>query len=601
TAFLFFEVLSFTSSAWVVHEETPGAIRAGQTYLAIAIFGGMVMLMGLMMLQQRLHTLKFYELAEAAHHAGEGALLVPGLLILTGFGAKAGMVPLHVWLPKAHPVAPAPASALLSGILTKVGVFGILAISTRMFHESALWGNLLLILGLSNMLLGAVLALFSVDLKRTLACSSMSQIGFILFGVGMQSLLGEHNALAAQGTVLHMVNHSLIKLVLFLCAGAVYLGAHSLDLNDIRGYGRGKPVLTLSFLAGAASISGIPLFSGYASKTLLHESLVEYIEHLHEHHLDTLPYQAAEWVFLLSGGITLCYMLKLFIALFVQKPPAPKKGHARKGHGMNALQAAAVGSAALVLLALGIWPEGPLTAIANRALPFLRAHAPEHAVHYLTWANLSGAAKSVAIGVVLYLTVARGWLAERDTQGALRYVNRWPRWLDLEELVYRPAVKGAVRLGYLVSEPFDHVMVWVIRLFMRLGRGAAEAFDHIMDIMFGAFYAGMTFFSRVLEAVTESFSLFLMKTVYRPRKEHAPVPTTGNRVTFALGRTANALTAGTRRALGMQPPERDYVALYAGAWAAAKDTFRRFQRTLSFSLLLFALGLVILLAMMLAR
>ncbi|HSK69609.1 MAG TPA: complex I subunit 5 family protein, partial [Candidatus Limnocylindria bacterium] len=213
TAFLFFEVLSFTSYAWVVHEETPGAIRAGQTYLAIAIFGGMAMLMGLMMLQQRLHTLKFDELAEAAHHAGEGALLVPGLLILTGFGAKAGMVPLHVWLPKAHPVAPAPASALLSGILTKVGVFGILAISSRMFHESALWGNLLLILGLSNMLLGAVLALFSVDLKRTLACSSMSQIGFILFGVGMQSLLGEHNALAAQGTVLHMVNHSLIKLV----------------------------------------------------------------------------------------------------------------------------------------------------------------------------------------------------------------------------------------------------------------------------------------------------------------------------------------------------------------------------------------------------
>ena len=123
---------------------------------------------------------------------------------------------------------------------------------------------------------GALLAVFSVDLKRTLACSSMSQIGFILVGVGMQGLLGEENLPAVHGTLLHMVNHSLIKLVLFMAAGVVFMNVHALDLNEIRGFGRKKPLLKSVFLAGALAIGGIPLFSGYISKTLLHESILEY-------------------------------------------------------------------------------------------------------------------------------------------------------------------------------------------------------------------------------------------------------------------------------------------------------------------------------------
>ena len=162
TTFLFFEVLSFTSYCWVIHEENPGAMRAGQTYLAIAILGGMTMLMGLMMLYAKTGTLQFEGLRLAIADLPQDALYLPGALILAGFGAKAGMYPLHVWLPKAHPVAPAPASALLSGVLTKVGVFGILVVSTRLFLGDANWGNLLLLVGLVNMFLGAVLALFSV-------------------------------------------------------------------------------------------------------------------------------------------------------------------------------------------------------------------------------------------------------------------------------------------------------------------------------------------------------------------------------------------------------------------------------------------------------
>ena len=142
------------------------------------------------------------------------------------------MFPVHVWLPKAHPVAPAPASALLSGVLTKVGIYGILMTTVEVFLENALFGWIVLILGTITMFLGALLALFSVNLKRTLACSSMSQIGFILTGIGMTVLLtaqgageasggtivggfsslGHHAAMAMSGTMLHMVNHSMLKL-----------------------------------------------------------------------------------------------------------------------------------------------------------------------------------------------------------------------------------------------------------------------------------------------------------------------------------------------------------------------------------------------------
>ena len=135
TTFIFFEVMSFTSYTWVAHDETPGALRAAETYLAVAIIGGMVMLMGLFLLEHALGTLRIDALYAAAEACPDkGVLWAAGVCILFGFGAKAGMFPLHIWLPKAHPVAPAPASALLSGILTKSGVFGVIAVSANIFR-----------------------------------------------------------------------------------------------------------------------------------------------------------------------------------------------------------------------------------------------------------------------------------------------------------------------------------------------------------------------------------------------------------------------------------------------------------------------------------
>ena len=455
TALVFFEIMSFTSFPWVIQEETDGAIRAANTYLAVAVIGGLAALFGIFMISYKLGTTEIASLYDAARACPDkGALYLSGACILFGFGAKAGMFPLHIWLPKAHPVAPAPASALLSGVLTKSGIFGVLAVSANLFRHDPAWGAVILGLGTITMLLGAVLALLSIDLKRTLACSSMSQIGFILIGIGMMGLLGEENALAARGALLHMVNHSLFKLVLFMCAGVVYMNLHKLDLNEIRGFGRGKLFLNICFLLGAAGIAGIPGLNGYISKTLLHESIVEGVPHYGP------ILKVVEWIFLVSGGLTLAYMTKLYVCLFVEKAEKPGKGHRTEaghgtasevsehgagsgvtGHGaasfggsyMSPLSKAALGASALLLPALGFTAGRSMNALADIGTDFFHAGELEESIHYYSFGNLKGGLISIAIGALVYLFIVRKFLIRNG-----RYVNLLPSWLDLEDRVYRP-------------------------------------------------------------------------------------------------------------------------------------------------------------------
>ena len=455
TAFIFFEIMSFTSWVMVVHDENPAAMRAGQTYLAVAVLGGMVMLMGLFLLYRLTGTLRISELRAACNAV---PLYLAGSLILFGYGAKAGMFPLHIWLPKAHPAAPAPASALLSGILTKAGIFGVLVLSGQVFLHDAGWGSALLILGEATMLLGAVLAVFSVNLKRTLACSSVSQIGFILTGIGMQCLLGEENGLAVWGTELHMINHSMFKLVLFMCAGAVYMNTHKLNLNDIRGFGRGKPALAAAFLCGCLGITGVPLFSGYISKTLLHESIVEYTEVLAEAGRSVLWMKGAEWIFLVSGGLTAAYMTKLFVALFVEKnadPAVQAKYDAQKRKYMNGFSAAALLIPAALLPVMGSAPSETMARIAALGQEFMHLEEKMHTIHWFSGTNLKGAGISLAIGAAVYFGVIRPLLMKKRGDGIREYTDRWPSRLDLEEAVYRPLCAGVTWLITKVSGVID--------------------------------------------------------------------------------------------------------------------------------------------------
>ena len=466
TAFIFFEILSFTSFTWVIHEQSEDAVRAGYTYLFIAVIGGLVLFMGLALLQHLLGTLSFADLKQAADACPDRVMLrAAGFCVLFGFGAKAGMFPLHVWLPKAHPVAPSPASALLSGVLTKVGIYGILMVTLHALVEDAVFGGVILAAGLITMLLGAVLGVFSINLKRTLACSSMSQIGFILTGVGMLILLSaagseEGYAVAMPGLMLHMVNHSLIKLTLFMAAGVVLMNLHSLKLDEIRGWGRTRHGLKFAFALGALGISGVPLMNGYMSKTLLHEGIVEGIHHIAGLHS---ALKAAEWVFLFSGGLTFCYMLKLFICIFVEKnadPELQNRYDVQKPY-MNFMSSFAIVGSSLFCFLLG----QPF--LSKRLGYFMSGN--EHILHFkpFTLENLKGGAVSLTIGAILYLLVVRGLLRKDG-----HYANYWPEKLDLENLVYRSLLTKLVFVLWsmifrIVEMSTDAVIVLARRTFLR--------------------------------------------------------------------------------------------------------------------------------------
>ena len=647
TTFIFFEIMSFTSYVWVAFDERKESLRAAETYLAVAVIGGLVMLMGLFLLYDMTGTLEMDGLGRAVEEVlsgngvygsgGTGRLYAAGGLLLFGFGAKAGCFPLHIWLPKAHPVAPAPASALLSGILTKAGVFGIVVVSCVMFGTDGNWGLLVAVLGFITMFLGALLALFSVNLKRTLACSSVSQIGFILTGIGMCCLLksaGQGNGLAVRGTFLHMVNHSMFKLVLFLCAGVVFMNLHQLDLNDIRGFGRKKPALLFCFLMGALGISGIPMWSGYVSKTLLHEGIVEYGEMLARgmgpasgsligsagggvHPAGGIygisavlgapaVWKAAEWLFLLTGGMTLAYMLKLFIVLFVDRHPVRQQEFDAMSSGyMNPVSRTVLCVCASVIPVFGSCPQLFMDRAADLGQGFFQGNLLGHKVSYFAAGNLKGAAITIGIGIVLYMAVVRGLLMEKAESGEqpevrwdnggsssgvnggndsgangkigglylYRYVDRWPKWLDLEELIYRPIL--AVALPGIFGAVFRFVDRYLVstavNLFLQVSAVLCRALDHMAD--------GLILLAR--------------KTTHRQRNGEM-VRWGNDRSAFILGHFIDYVASLGRRLPGRRKGrERNgsVIPRLIEGEEVLKRTGKLVEESFSFGLMLFCIGL----------
>ena len=490
TTFIFFEVMSFTSFVAVIQTEEPQALQAGDTYLAVAVIGGLSALTGLFLLYYQLGTLDFDAMgAAAAALEDRGLLWASGLLILIGFGAKAGAFPLHIWLPTAHPAAPAPASAVLSGVITKTGVYGVLVLSTTIFLHDGSWGMMLAAIGAVTMVLGAVLAVCSIDLKRTFACSSVSQIGFILVGVSMQCLLGHHNALAVDGTILHIVNHSLIKMVLFPAAGVIHLSTHSYEFNDIRGFGRKKPLLAVLMGVPMFSLAGLPLLNGYVSKTLLHESIVEYIHLAPEY---GALFTGLEWLFLLSGGLTLAYMLKVFVCLFGEKNALPEKALAHKWHGpkpyIAPATATAMGAYGVCMAVLGTTPNQGMDLLAALGRGFLHGEGPDHPVAYFSAVNLRGAAISLMAGSLVYLLVVRTLLIRRG-----RYIDPIPSWLNLEFSLYRPALRFAAQAAIVLATLVDRILPRLLfrgvpGLFARAHKGLLSLRDRAVVALTGEEY-----------------------------------------------------------------------------------------------------------------
>lgn len=440
--FTFFEMMSFTSYILVIHDEDEYAHEAGRSYISMAIIGGLVLLMGLFLLYDYTGTLNISELAIEIQHLDNIKYLIVALIII-GFGVKASMVPLHVWLPQAHPAAPTPASAILSGILVKTGIFGILIFVFIIMKGDFILSTAILVIGFLNMFLGGFLALFQRNIKRILAYSSMSQIGYILVGIGLMGILEEHNTIAVYATLYHIFNHAIFKVLLFLCAGIIYMIIHDLSINVVRGFGKHKKLLKLLFLIGLFGIIGMPGFNGFISKTLLHEALAE-AHHMYDNNWLTL----AEIIFTLSSTFTVAYLLKIFYGVFLEENPK-YYGQYREHIKKRAIVPMIILSTLIILIGLrpGIFLE-----VLNKTMVGLDVHVGVD-VHFYTVKNISSSILTMGYGGLIFFGLIFRHLRVVKEEEPL-YINPSLRWFNLEKHLYIPVGLAL----YHSSSIFFHVI-----------------------------------------------------------------------------------------------------------------------------------------------
>ena len=267
TLYLFLELLTFASIPLVLHSMKREAITAALKYLYYSIAGASLALIGFFFIHAYGTTLTFTPGGVLDMHklAGrEEQLLFVTLLTIIGFGAKAGMFPLHVWLPVAHPVAPAPASALLSGVITKIGIFAVIRFVYYLTGPAIIQGTWMqtawISIALFTSVMGSLLAFREQELKRRLAYSTVSQIGYIMFGLAVLTVT------SLAGALLHTVFHSIAKNALFLISGVIILGTHKTEVADMRGIGKKMPVTLVCFAVLAITLVGIPSTGGFISK-----------------------------------------------------------------------------------------------------------------------------------------------------------------------------------------------------------------------------------------------------------------------------------------------------------------------------------------------
>ena len=270
TFYLFYELMTLLSVPLVLHNRSGDAIKGGLKYLFYSLFGAYMVLFGLFFLNRFADSLAFRPggtLNMAAVSGNEDLMLAVAFFMILGFSVKAGMFPLHAWLPTAHPVAPAPASAVMSGVIVKMGVLGMIRVVYYLVGPDVIRGTWVqtawMSLALLTVFMGSMLAYREKLLKKRLAYSTVSQASYILFGL---SLLQPQ---AMTGALLHVVFHAFIKSCLFLSAGAIIYKTHKTNVTDLRGIGKEMPAAIWCYTFASAALIGIPPASGFISKWYL--------------------------------------------------------------------------------------------------------------------------------------------------------------------------------------------------------------------------------------------------------------------------------------------------------------------------------------------
>ncbi len=430
TFLLTWEFMSLTSWALVMahHRERDNA-RAGYIYLIMASFGTLALLLTFGLLAGPNGGYAFDAIRATTPSAGLSAAVLT--LALIGAGSKAGLVPLHVWLPLAHPAAPSHVSALMSGVMTKVAVYGFVRIVFDLLGPPQWWwGAVVLTLGGISAVLGVLYALMQHDLKRLLAYHTVENIGIIFIGLGLALAFRANDmraaaALALTAALFHVFNHSVFKSLLFFGAGAVLGATGERDMEHLGGLIHRMPLTAIAFLAGSTAISALPPFNGFVSEWLTFQAIL-------------LSPQLPQWLlkFIVpAAGAMLALSAALAAGCFVKAFGATFLGRPRRSVAQNAQETDAWSLAAMFILVLlclvaGILPGYFIDALAPVTQLLLDARlAPQAQLRWLTIVPIA-ASRSSYNGLLLFVLVAAaGWLGayviHRWASHALRRAAAW--------------------------------------------------------------------------------------------------------------------------------------------------------------------------------
>jgi len=344
---VFFELMSLSSYFLVINDQTKEAVDAGFLYFLIAHAGSILIMGSFFIFWWKTGSLNFADFRIAQLSTPLASLAF--LLAFFGFGAKAGMVPLHSWLPRAHPAAPSHASALMSGVMVKIGVFGIIKVGVDLLGATATWwGILVLAIGAISAVLGVLYALTEQDIKRLLAYSTVENVGIILMGVGvgMIGMATRNPVLAVMGllgALYHTLNHAVFKGLLFFGAGSIIYRAHTRNMEELGGLARTMPYTAIAFLTGAMAISALPPLNGFVSEWFTYQALFN-MSHTGEFLLRFVGPIGVVMLALTGALAGMCFV-KLYGITF--------SGNPRSEHASHSTEAPAPMVLAMVLLAIG--------------------------------------------------------------------------------------------------------------------------------------------------------------------------------------------------------------------------------------------------------
>jgi formate hydrogenlyase subunit 3/multisubunit Na+/H+ antiporter MnhD subunit len=432
-AFIFllsWEFMSLTSWALVMthHRESDNA-RAGYIYLVMASFGTLALLLAFGLLAGPDGAYDFQSIRGALHAPYVAALVLA--LALLGAGSKAGIVPLHVWLPLAHPAAPSHVSALMSGVMTKVAVYGFIRIVFDLLNDASWWeAVVVLALGGATAALGVLYALMQNDLKRLLAYSTVENIGIVFIGLGLSLAfqangMGWAAALALTAALFHVLNHSLFKSLRFFGSGAVLTATGERDMDRLGGLIRRMPATSFLFLVGCVAISALPPLNGFVSEWLTFQAILQSPE-LPQWGLKILV-PAVGGLLALSAALAGACFVKAYGVTFLGRPRTPAAADAAEVDRFSI--AAMAGFAGLCLLS-GIFPGVVIDALSPVTLLLIGERMPmQTGVAWLSIVPIAESRSSYnGLLVFLFIAASAGLTAFAIHRFASRALRRGPAW-----------------------------------------------------------------------------------------------------------------------------------------------------------------------------